>query len=240
MPCDCLRQPPQVTPQFTLTPIPRLRSLLVALLVKTVIILPSVPNRPLGQWKSLRTVMVSASRKRKNISANTTRVRPSAGRIRHRTGACACAAMRRHMPSNPRTGKITVSPSLSNLELSANLRATSPAVLALPFGVPPRGVGGLVDRIFSCFGVCFVVFVVCACLARPLAFDSFVSCRVCVRACLLAATVAAAVAWLSVVSSVQCLRLLCAVRLSYCSCDVLVLSSFVCCLCGRGPIGLWP
>lgn len=44
--------------------------------------------------------------------------------------------------------------------------------------------------------------------------------------------------WLSVVSSVRCLRLLCAVRLSCCSCDVLALSSFVCYLCGRGPIGL--
>lgn len=37
----------------------------------------------------------------------------------------------------------------------------------------------MVGCIFSCFGVCFVVFVVCACLACPLVFDSFVSCRVC-------------------------------------------------------------
>lgn len=56
--------------------------------------------------------------------------------------------------------------------------------------------------------------------------------------CLLAATMVAAVAWLGVVSSVRRLRLLCVVRLVCCSCDALVLSSFVCCLCGQGPIGL--
>ena len=57
--------------------------------------------------------------------------------------------------------------------------------------------------------------------------------------CLLAATVVAAVAWLDVASSVRCLRLLCVGRLVCCSVCVPVLSSFVCCLCGRGPIGLW-
>lgn len=58
--------------------------------------------------------------------------------------------------------------------------------------------------------------------------------------CLLVATVVAAVAWLGVVSSVRRLRLLCAVRLSCCSCDVPGLSSFVCCLCARDPIGPRP
>ena len=42
------------------------------------------------------------------------------------------------------------------------------------------GVGGSVDCIFSCFGVRFVVFVVCACLACPLVFGSFASC-LCLR-----------------------------------------------------------
>ena len=137
MPCDSLRQPPRIAPQFTLTPIPRLRGLLVTLLVKPSSSFHVSPDASIRTEESLRPVMVSASGKRNDVGTQSTRVRSCAGRSKHRTGARARAAMRRHATSNPRTGKITVSASPSNLEPSANLRVPSPAVLALPFGVPP-------------------------------------------------------------------------------------------------------
>lgn len=87
--------------------------------------------------------------------------------------------------------------------------------------------------------VCVLLFLLCV-LVWLVRLRLIRLCRVAsvFAVCLLAATVVAAVAWLSVASSVQRLRLLCVGRLACCSCDALVLSSFVCRLCGRGPIGL--
>lgn len=91
---------------------------------------------------------------------------------------------------------------------------------------------------------CVLLFLLCVLVwfvrLRLIRLCRVVSCRVVFAfvVCLLVATVVAAVAWLSVASSVQHLRLLCVGRLACCSCDALVLSSFVCCLYGRGPIGL--
>lgn len=97
----------------------------------------------------------------------------------------------------------------------------------------------LVGRLyFFRFGCVFVVFVMRACLAWLLAVWLVCVVRVlfCVRG--LTGLVVWLAAWLSVASSVRCLLLLLLVRLCGYNACVLVLSSFVCHLCGQGPIGL--
>ena len=154
-----------------------------------------------------------------------------------RVRAPPCVAMR---PPILEPGKLRSRPVRQILNYPRTCESPHRRSWSCRSGYLPRGVGGLVDCIFSCFGVCFVV-VLCV-LAWLAASCLICLCRVVFvfAVCLLAATVVAAVAWLSVASSVRRLRLLCVGRLPCCSCDALVLSSFVCCRCGRGPIGLRP